>query len=232
MTTTLTMPRRLTVAAGTPTAALPVSQTRIASARSRSAWSGTKASRPPVPCSSDPSTTSLRLTGSVVAEGAQGREVHDDVALAVGGSAAVPAAVDLGQLERRRPPGVLVERRLDVVVGVEQDGRRLGVGPGAGADDGLAAVGGLLQVGVGEADLGEPVEHPLGGALALLRRELAGVGDGLHGDQLGELRRAPGASASAIRVRSSMVRQLRHVAGLQARPRTSGSSAARPGSRS
>ena len=36
-TTTLTMPRRLTVTAGTPTAALPVSQTRIASARSRSA---------------------------------------------------------------------------------------------------------------------------------------------------------------------------------------------------
>ena len=52
LTTTLTMPRRLTVAAGRPTAALPVSQTRIASARSRSAFFGTKSSRPPVPCSS------------------------------------------------------------------------------------------------------------------------------------------------------------------------------------
>ena len=64
VTTTLTMPRRLTVAAGWPTAALPVSQTRIVSARSRSALATTKASRPPVPCSSDPSTTSLRLTGT------------------------------------------------------------------------------------------------------------------------------------------------------------------------
>ena len=64
VTTTLTMPRRLTVAAGRPTAALPVSQTRIVSARRRSAFSGTNASRPPVPCSSDPSTTSFRSTGT------------------------------------------------------------------------------------------------------------------------------------------------------------------------
>jgi hypothetical protein len=41
LTTTLARPRRLTVTAGTPTAALPVSQTRMASARSWSACLGT-----------------------------------------------------------------------------------------------------------------------------------------------------------------------------------------------
>ena len=41
LTTTLARPRRLTVTAGSPTSALPVSQTRIASARSRSACLGT-----------------------------------------------------------------------------------------------------------------------------------------------------------------------------------------------
>ena len=58
-TSTLVMPRSVEVSVGTPTAKLPVSQTRIASARSRSAWSGTNASSPPVPCSSDPSAISL-----------------------------------------------------------------------------------------------------------------------------------------------------------------------------
>ena len=44
----------------------------------------------------------LQIHRHVLAECAEGGEVHDDVALAVSGSAAVPAAVDLGQLERRR----------------------------------------------------------------------------------------------------------------------------------
>ena len=86
MTTTLAMPRRLTVAAGRPTAALPVSQTRIVSARSRSGFGRHEPSRPPVPCSSEPSTTSFRFDRDVVAERPQRDQVHDDVALAVGGA--------------------------------------------------------------------------------------------------------------------------------------------------
>ncbi len=181
------MPRRLTVTAGTPTAALPVSQTRIASARSRSAFFGTKSSSPPVPCSSEPSTTSLRLTGTSVAQRTQRGQVHQDVALAVRGSAAEPAAVDLGQLEGRGPPGIVVQRRLHVVVRVEQHGRASGPGPGPAAHDGVAAVGGLVQADVGEPFLAERVEHPVGCARALLRRELPGVGHRLDRDQLGQL---------------------------------------------
>ena len=186
-TTTLTMPRRLTVTAGTPTAALPVSQTRIASARSRSAFFGTKSSSPPVPCSSEPSTTSLRLTGTSDAQGTQGGQVHQDVALAVGGSAAEPAAVDLGQLEGRGPPGIVVQRRLHVVVRVEQHRRGVGTGAGSAAHHGVAAVSGLVQADVGEPFLTERVDHPVRCARALLGRELAGVGHRLDRDQLGEL---------------------------------------------
>jgi hypothetical protein len=62
-TTTLASPRSDVVTVGTPTAALPVSQTRMASARSRSALAGTNASSPPVPCSSEPSTMSFSDTG-------------------------------------------------------------------------------------------------------------------------------------------------------------------------
>jgi len=54
----------------------------------------------------------------------QCREVHDDVALAVGSTAAVPAPVALGELEHRHFPRVLAERRLDVIVAVQQHGRR------------------------------------------------------------------------------------------------------------
>ena len=187
VTTTLIMPRRLTVAAGWPTAALPVSQTRMASARSRSAFFGTKSSRPPVPCSSDPSTTSFRLTGTSSPRARRASEVHHDVALAVGRAATVPTAVDLGELERRGSPRGLVEGRLDVVVRVQQDGRCGGVGAWSGSDDGLAPVGGFGKAYVGEAELGELVENPLGRCGALLRRELAGISHRPDGDELGEL---------------------------------------------
>ena len=89
--------------------------------------------------------------------------------LAVGRAAAEPAAVHLGQLEGRRTPCSLVQRRLHVVVRVEQHGGRGRIRAGPRPDHGLAAVSGLLQVRVLEADLGELVEHPLSGALALLR---------------------------------------------------------------
>ena len=63
VTQTFASPRRLVVRLGTPTAKLPVSMTRIASARSRSGFSGTNFSSPPVPCSSEPSPTILTFTG-------------------------------------------------------------------------------------------------------------------------------------------------------------------------
>jgi hypothetical protein len=59
VTSTLVIPRRLMVSVGTPTAKLPVSQTRIVFARSSSTFSGTNAFSPPVPCSSEPSLISL-----------------------------------------------------------------------------------------------------------------------------------------------------------------------------
>ena len=63
VTSTLVMPRSVVVSVGTPTAKSPVSTTRIVSARSRSAFSGTNASSPPVPCSSDPSQMILTVHG-------------------------------------------------------------------------------------------------------------------------------------------------------------------------
>ena len=175
------------MAAGWPTAALPVSQTRIASARSRSAMVGDEGLESAGALLLRAFDDQLEIDRDVLAEGTQRREVHDDVALAVGGPAAVPAAVHLGQLERRRPPGVVVERRLDVVVGVEQDGGCLRIAAGPGPDDRHAAVRGLLEVGVGEADVGELLRDPLRRALALLGGELARIGHGSQGDELGEL---------------------------------------------
>ncbi len=132
----------------------------------------------------------LEADRQVVAEGPQRGEVHDDVALAVGGAAPVPAAVALGELERRGGPGGVVERRLDVVVGVEQDGRRAGRRR-AVAHHGVAAVRGLLQVDVAQSGLGEGRRDPLRGPAAVLRRVLARVGDGGEGDQLGEVGLGP-----------------------------------------
>ena len=144
-----------------------------------------------MPCSSDPSTTSFRLTGMSSPSARRRGQVHDDVALAVGGAAPVPAPVPLGQRERWGPPGLLVQRRLDVVVGVEQHGRSAEVGGRPGADHRPAAVRGLGQLDVDEPELGEPVEHPLRRAGALLRRELPRVGDGPDRHQLGQVGMRP-----------------------------------------
>ncbi len=70
---------------------------------------------------------------------------------------------------------------------VQQHRRGIRIGGGPRPHDGAAAVGRGLEARVGEAELGEPVAHPLGRLRALLGRELAGVGDGPHGDELGEL---------------------------------------------
>ena len=121
----------MVVTVGTPTAALPVSQTRIASARSRSALARDELLQAAGALLLGALDDELQATGNVVAERAQRGQVHHDVALAVGRPAPVPPAVPLGQLERRRPPGPLVQRRLHVVVGVEQDRRRALAGPAA-----------------------------------------------------------------------------------------------------
>ena len=62
----------------------------------------------------------------------------------------------------------LVEGRLDIVVGVQQDGGCVAVGAWPGSDDGLASIGGLGKAYVGEAELGELAQNPLGGGGALL----------------------------------------------------------------
>jgi hypothetical protein len=57
-------------------------------------------------------------------EGAQGPEVRDQVRLVVRDAAPIDSAVPLGRLEGRRVPAPLVTGRLDVLVRVEQNGRR------------------------------------------------------------------------------------------------------------
>lgn len=66
VTTTLTLPRSVSVNVGTPTAKFPLSHTRIASARNSSGFASTNRSSPPVPCSSEPSATSVTPTGNSV----------------------------------------------------------------------------------------------------------------------------------------------------------------------
>ena len=133
----------------------------------------------------------LEVDGHVVAEGAQRGEVRHDVALAVGGAPAVPAAVDGREAKRRCAPGVVVQRGLHVVVGVQQHGRGVPVGARPRPDHRTAPVGHLDEPDVREADAGEVLGHPIRGALALLRRELARVGDRAEGDEFGELLAGP-----------------------------------------
>ena len=57
-------------------------------------------------------------------QGAQRREQHDEVALAVCGAPRIPPSVTLGERPRRVGPGGQVTGRLDVVVRVEQHRRR------------------------------------------------------------------------------------------------------------
>ena len=71
---------------------------------------------------------------------------HHQVALAVGGAAAVPTPVALGELPRRGGPLPGIAGRLDVVVRVEEHGRRPGRSRRV-AHDREAAVGGLDRRG-------------------------------------------------------------------------------------
>ena len=76
------------------------------------------------PTSSSPSTKTMTPTGSSSPKHPQRAEVGDDAGLVVGGAAAVEPVVALGRLERRGVPVGVVALGLDVVVGVEQHGRR------------------------------------------------------------------------------------------------------------
>ena len=121
-------------------------------------------------------------------ERAQRRQMHHDVALAVGGAAPVPASVALGQLERRRLPlrPARVQWRLHVVVAIQQD-RRSAIWRRDLPVDRRMTVGRFLQARVAQPGVGELVDHQLRRLEALARRELARVGDRLTRDELGQV---------------------------------------------
>ncbi len=158
---------------GTPTATLPVSQTRIASARSRSGFSDDEPLEAAGSLLLGSLADDLHGHGRLLPERAQGGQVRGQASLAVGGAAPVPAVVPRGQLPGRRLPA-FVGRGLHVVMEVEED-RRRPRRPRDLAGDGLAPVGGLVGADVLDADAREGVDRPLGHPLALLG--LAAVGD-------------------------------------------------------
>ena len=73
-------------------------------------------------------------------------------------------------------------------------------------DDSLTSVRGLGKAYVGEAEVFELAEHPLGGCGALLRRELAGVSYGSNRDELARARARACGIKPAMRSRNSMSR--------------------------
>ncbi len=173
LTTTLHRPRSVVVSVGWPTAKLPVSQTRMASARSRSGFCGDELLQLVQALLLRALRDELQTDRIVAAaQRPQGREVHDDVALAVGGAAAVPAPVALRQFEDRRTPGGLVHRRLDVVVAVQQH-RRCAGRCGILAEDGRVALWHIDEADVLEAKAREGVGDVLRGLQALLDRVAA-----------------------------------------------------------
>ena len=122
-TVIIAIPRSATVSVGTPGRTLPMSPITIASAANSSGRSGGKV-RERTPTSSMPFDHDLDPDRRLPVPGPQRADVHQDVRLRVGGAAAVDRPVALGRLERRRLPLGLVADRHDVVVAVEQNGRR------------------------------------------------------------------------------------------------------------
>ena len=103
-------------------------------------------------------------------------EMHDHVALAVGCPSSVPATIPLGELPDRRQPRVLAQRRLHVVVGVQE--HRRGACGGAGlAMHRQASVGGPGQMDLLETHVGERIGDPPRGAFALLCGVLPWIGN-------------------------------------------------------
>ena len=88
-----------------------------------------------------------------------------DLALVVGRAAGEHPAVDDHRLERRRRPQLDGIDRLDVVVAVDEHGRRIGRVEPVRVDDGMAA--GLERLGVLDAGRCQRVGQPLGRAPAV-----------------------------------------------------------------
>ena len=128
----ITRPRRPTVIAGVRSSTMPESNTIAASAPRSSAR--IHSAMLSLPASSSPSTTTRTLTGSspALGEAAGRRQQRPEVALVVAGAAGVEAPVAHLGLERRRRPRAQVARALDVVVAVDEDGRRVGAARRAG----------------------------------------------------------------------------------------------------
>ena len=113
-----------------------------------------------------------------------GLEVHEDLALVVGGPARVDLAIAHRRFEGRRLPEIQRIDRLHVVVTVEEDGRRsLGAEPVA-VDHRIP--GRLDQPDVLHADPPHLVGGPLGTAahICLVLRQRADAGDGEVGLEL------------------------------------------------
>ena len=175
VTQTLARPRRLVVRLGTPTAKLPASQTRIASAAQQVGVLGHELLQTARALLFGAFADDLDAHGQVVAQRAECGQVHGDVALAVGGPAAVPTALLLRQLPGRATPGGVVERRLDVVVKVQQHRWRSWRSRSVSTHR-LAAVVRLIPSYVLKPELGERIDEEVHHLLALLGEEQPGAG--------------------------------------------------------
>ena len=110
----------------------------------------------------------------------------DDVSFAIRRPAAVPATLTLSHLPHRAQPRVLVERRLYVVVEVEEHRRRTRRTGGVTAHR-LAAVGGLVGPYVLQPDSREQVDGQIDHPVAVLGWGSARVVHGLVSDHPGEV---------------------------------------------
>ena len=118
-----TRPRRLVVRAGTPMSQLPLSAITMTSARRSSRCCFRRAGRLSEPTSSSPSTNITTLTGRSSPWTRIAPRWAAMPALSSAAPRRVQPPVALGRLERRGVPVGVVVLGLDVVVGVEQDGR-------------------------------------------------------------------------------------------------------------
>ena len=122
--------------------------------------------------------------------GRVGGDVGQDAGLVVGGAAAVEPAVAFDGGERLGLPQRQVAGGLDIVVGVQQDGR-LALGGRAAGDDGGAAGRPVFLVAAQDPDVVEPAgAHQAGdGVGAGVQRGgvEAGPGDARDGDELLQL---------------------------------------------
>ena len=123
----------------------------------------------------------LHAYGPFVAKCAKRGEMGDDVALAIGGAALVPATVTFGQLPHRAFPRSLIERWLDVVVEIQQHRRRPGRSWRVTAHR-HAAVGRLMSLHILHAGTGEQLDRQVDHPLAVLVRAGSWVVDGLERD--------------------------------------------------